>query len=189
MTPTNPPAPPIHARDQGFDAEEENLLAEIIHKYDKSGSGSLEMSEVEQFLREAGGVPPTPAELRWVVHMATPRQRQEQLQAEDRESRLQRVELRIDDLRGAARAWSCYLQKSALINTIFNMYDKDTNEELDREELAEFIRDYLEKMRLEQTALTHQLDPGDKIERTHYGNIEQMGTDFHSNILQTGSTR
>ena len=169
VTITNPPAPLIHAHDQESNEEEENLLAEIIQKYDKSGSGSLDMSEVEQFLREAGGVPPTPAELRWVVHMATPRQRQEQLQAEDRESGLQRVELRIDDLRGAARAWSCYLEKSALINTIFNMYDKDTNEELDREELAEFIRDYLEKMRLEQTALTQQLEPGDKLSEVSMG--------------------
>lgn len=141
---------------QGPDEEEENLLAEIIKKYDRSGSGTLEASEVEQFLREAGGVPPTADELRWVIHMATPRKWQEQLRAEKRE-----VELRIDDLRGAARAWSCYLQKSAVIKTIFNMYDKDGNQELDKEELADFIRDYLHKTRLEQTALPsgRQSDP------------------------------
>ena len=118
--------------------EDEEVIQDIIKKYDEDSSGGLDMEEFKRFLKEAaGGDPPTDNEVMWVAQTATP----ERLSQEE----LKNLQIKIEHLRSALLAWSDYKERQLEINGIFNKYDKDGDADLDQEELKDFVRDLLEQ--------------------------------------------
>jgi len=117
---------------------DDDVIAAIITNYDADGSGGLNKTEVTSFLAEAsGGRRPTNDELLWVFQMATPQK------LKGKELRSDKLELKTEHLQAAALAWTEYREREEEINTIFSTYDKDGDEDLDRNELSAFITDYI----------------------------------------------
>ena len=118
---------------------DDEIIAELIKHYDKDGSGGLDIDEVSKFLHEAGGgKAPTQEELLWVMQTASPQTKKHGNKNEHRPQ-----ELKIEHLRAASLAYSEYRQREAELDEIFDKYDKDDDEDLDRAELTNFITDYL----------------------------------------------
>eukprot|EP00301_Raphidiophrys_heterophryoidea_P013380 c20784_g1_i1.p1 GENE.c20784_g1_i1~~c20784_g1_i1.p1 ORF type:complete len:183 (-),score=38.06 c20784_g1_i1:446-994(-) len=103
----------------------DDLVAQVMKKYDKSKSGDLTMDELGDLLTDLnGGRRPSPDEIKWLLHAA---------------DKSRTGTILIAEIRPAIHEYLIYLHNRPHIEKIYQKYDVSKTGSLDREEFRSVL--------------------------------------------------